>query len=355
MSVLSGILLFIGKCVLILLLILLLLIAALLFIPFRYRAHVSGSTESSELHIIAEISFCLRALRFCFEKHAGKNPGGPASAKKFIIFGISPSDMRKAAKRKKAEAAKAEKKKRIEQIHEENPEQYQKMKEEARARKEERERRKKQAEEEAALRRKREEEELARATERRERMRIRALHSIGYAERAVRAIFSAVRDTFGLLYRILLRLSEIPSMLGGRMADGWKSALSAMGKVMNTSSFATDPRTHGALLALLRLLRKLLGHIMPGDAAGELTYGFGDPALTGESLAAVSVYYPRYAGKLQINPRFDDPVLDGDVEVRGRVFLCYVVTILIRTLLDSDIRYMIHLYRERKKEEQDHG
>ena len=56
-------------------------------------------------------------------------------------------------------------------------------------------------------------EELAAAEERRERMRIRALHSIGYAERAFRAVLTAFTDAFGLIYRVFLVICELPLLI----------------------------------------------------------------------------------------------------------------------------------------------
>lgn len=352
MNTVFGILLVIGKILLVILLILLLILAAVLFIPVRYKALIDGSTERSGLHVNAEVSWCLRMLILRVDRSVGKEQEGAGQGRKFLVFGISPSDLRAKRRKKQKEAVKAAKKRQLETIRAADPEKYDRLKEEAKARKEEREARRRQKAEEDAARREREKEELAAAEERRERMRIRALHSIGYAERAFRAVLSAFTDAFGLIYRVFLAICELPLLLCEKTGSFMSGLLAYFGRIMNWIDFLTDPRTSGAVMKAWKLLKKLLGHILPGDADGSLTYGFGDPSLTGESLAVLAAFYPRYAGRINISPQFDAALCEAELTFKGRVRIAYIVYLLINGICDSDIRYMIHLYREHKKEEE---
>ena len=93
-----------------------------------------------------------------------------------------------------------------------------------------------------------------------------------------------------------------------------------------------------SLQFLLGRGRGILKHILPKKMKGNLIYGFDDPALTGQLLGAFAVFYPVYRNRLQITPVFDHAVLEGKLELKGRIFTVYLAVQALRILLQKDVK-----------------
>ncbi|MDO4619562.1 MAG: hypothetical protein Q4B09_02970 [Lachnospiraceae bacterium] len=362
MTVLLTVLGVIGRILLAVLLLLLLLVLLVLFVPIRYS--VNGRGDSDELAGGGEVnvSWLLKMLQLRLSiRKAGKEED-LQTAFELRIFGVNPKERR----RKKAEAEKQkriqQKKQKLEEIREQNPEHYEELKEEARIRKEEREQARlreeevrRKAEEEQKEREAAEEKRRRKAASLKERMKRQALRQITFAERVVRAAAAAVADFFMAGIRLIIRLSGLPVRISEFCGEVMNRFFSAAGKITRVLNLLGDPRTGGALLLVKRKLFQVLRHVLPREARGELEFGLGDPALTGEAFGLASVFYPRYAGKIRLAADFDRTFVKGDLTLNGRIHLYYFVYILVSALLNRDFRYMIHLYRNRNKEETQHG
>ncbi len=109
----------------------------------------------------------------------------------------------------------------------------------------------------------------------------------------------------------------------------------------------SDPCNRSALLHLLRELKRLLHYIGPRRVRGEVSFGVGDPANTGYVTAFISACPFTYGTGVDITPDFmaEEPYLQGELDVRGHVCLFHVVAVVIRLLLDSNIRTVIRKFR----------
>ena len=74
------------------------------------------------------------------------------------------------------------------------------------------------------------------------------------------------------------------------------------------------------------------------------TVGFGDPAMTGMVFAGLSSLMPLCGDSLNVQASFDEPVLEGVVNIRGRVHLIWVAAFIIRLLMDKNIRKLLKAY-----------
>lgn len=109
--------------------------------------------------------------------------------------------------------------------------------------------------------------------------------------------------------------------------------------------FIRDPRNQKTFRLLWRQVKRLLHHLLPTKASGDVTFGFDDPATTGEVLAACSLLYAMYGPKLTITPDFENAVIEGDMDVKGRIRLGTVAAIIIRVLADRNFWRMIRQLR----------
>ena len=99
-----------------------------------------------------------------------------------------------------------------------------------------------------------------------------------------------------------------------------------------------------------RLLKKqvfaLIRHILPGKIKGYIKFGFDDPYTTGQVLTWISPFYGFYAKKLQLVPVFDERVLEGELDLRGRIRLGTLIAIALRMLFDKNFRRLLKKWRE---------
>lgn len=95
------------------------------------------------------------------------------------------------------------------------------------------------------------------------------------------------------------------------------------------------------LLAIVR-------HILPQKLWGRVEYGMGDPATTGEILAAIAVVYPVLPEKLFICPNFEESILNCDLTLKGRIILVVLVFHGVKVLLNKKVRRLIKIVRHKE-------
>ena len=107
-----------------------------------------------------------------------------------------------------------------------------------------------------------------------------------------------------------------------------------------TKAFLTDERTHAAFRAALREVLLLLKALLPRKIRGEVHFGTEDPALTGEILGGIGIFYPVFMDNVKVFPDFEAPVLEGELLIKGRIRLVTVLGIAIRLWMDKNVRYV---------------
>lgn len=94
------------------------------------------------------------------------------------------------------------------------------------------------------------------------------------------------------------------------------------------------------------LVKKIILHILPQRGQVQLTFGFDDPAVTGQVLGVLAMLYPKFRGNLDVEPCFDRAVLEGSVCVRGRIRLGTLLVLFLRIIKDKNIRTLIGKVRK---------
>ncbi len=95
-----------------------------------------------------------------------------------------------------------------------------------------------------------------------------------------------------------------------------------------------------------RQLKALLRHILPGKARGKVKFGFDDPYTTGQVLMYISPFYGMYGKRFQVIPVFEEPVLEGEAWLKGRIRIGTVLAIGIRLLFDKNFRTLLRKWRK---------
>lgn len=97
-------------------------------------------------------------------------------------------------------------------------------------------------------------------------------------------------------------------------------------------------------------LKKTLRHIVPYRIKGVVRFGLDDPCNTGYLLGVLSLVYPIYADKIQIIPDFQEEVLEGQVDAKGRIRAFTLLIIGIKLILDDNFKKLLKNVKELKEE-----
>ena len=83
---------------------------------------------------------------------------------------------------------------------------------------------------------------------------------------------------------------------------------------------------------------KLLRRWKPKKLKADIHYGFEDPCLTGQVLAGLSVIYPFVVEHLEVEPDFENKVLEGSLQVKGNIRMFPIVCLLWNLVWCREVR-----------------
>lgn len=89
-----------------------------------------------------------------------------------------------------------------------------------------------------------------------------------------------------------------------------------------------------ALIQLWYLLKKL----KPSRIEGDVVFGTGDPATTGQILGAVAALYGFVPEKLHITPDFEEQRYEGRICAKGKIRLIHLLIVAVRLFSDKNFR-----------------
>lgn len=112
------------------------------------------------------------------------------------------------------------------------------------------------------------------------------------------------------------------------------------------TEFLTRDENKKTFRLVWRQLRAVIKHVLPGKIEGRVRFGFDDPYKTGQVLMYIGPFYGFYAKHLDIIPVFDEPVLEGELRLRGRIRIGTMLALAVRILLDKNFRKLIGRFRK---------
>lgn len=105
-------------------------------------------------------------------------------------------------------------------------------------------------------------------------------------------------------------------------------------------AFVLDERMKAAIALIWKQAGILLRQALPRRVRGELHFGTEDPALTGEILGGISIFYPLFMDNVKVTPDFENSVLEGELFLKGRLRPVTVLRIGWRLYRDKNVRWM---------------
>ena len=96
--------------------------------------------------------------------------------------------------------------------------------------------------------------------------------------------------------------------------------------------------TRSTIRKLRHEVWELLKYIWPTSIRGQIIFGTGDPATTGQIIGGISMLPLVYKKGLAIRPDFEEQCLRGEGTAKGRIRLVYLVRVAIRLYFDKEVR-----------------
>ena len=110
-------------------------------------------------------------------------------------------------------------------------------------------------------------------------------------------------------------------------------------KVKSIVSLIKENR--GVIDFVMRQLKLLFKHIMPGSHTISIKLGLDDPALLGEIVGGISVFRAMTGIVINITPVWDDKVFEAELDFKGRIILGRVLYIAARVYFNKEVKKII--------------
>ncbi len=147
-----------------------------------------------------------------------------------------------------------------------------------------------------------------------------------------------------ILYKIKNKISKIPVLIKkiiyqtknicGKIKSVHQKTGSAIG-------FLKDEETKEAIEFIKKQLGFFLKDVKPRKITGHLTFGTGDAASTGELLGAYYLITKGISRHFKVTPDFDHKVLEGNMKIKGRVFIYKLLIIGFKVYKNKNLKERI--------------
>ena len=117
-------------------------------------------------------------------------------------------------------------------------------------------------------------------------------------------------------------------------------------KVKSIVSLIKENR--GVIDFVMRQLKLLFKHIMPGSHTISIKLGLDDPALLGEIVGGIAVFRAMTGIVINITPVWDDKVFEAELDFKGRIILGRVLYIAARVYFNKEVKKIIKTIKNSK-------
>ncbi len=154
-----------------------------------------------------------------------------------------------------------------------------------------------------------------------------------------RSIFEKIKDIINnILNKIRLFFTSFKDKIKSKYRAVKEKTIGFVKKATDVRSFIEDAENVEALKNVLIGIRQLLIHMRPRRVKINGELGFEDPGVTGRVFGILGFLSTYYKGCLNIKANFEEPVIDIEFDIRGRLTVAYAVIIISRLMMNKTIR-----------------
>ena len=152
----------------------------------------------------------------------------------------------------------------------------------------------------------------------------------------------------------LKKASESIGKSGGKIRDMSDKLQKGAESVRKTYHMISAESTQRLAGLILDTVGRLLRSVGPKNIKGLIDFGFDDPSTTGQVLEYAAILFPLYGRGLSVRPDFEEKRLDCDIKINGRIYLFYLLYLVLRVWFNADFRRFRREYKK-NREEHDRG
>lgn len=150
----------------------------------------------------------------------------------------------------------------------------------------------------------------------------------------------------GPLIRLGRRIDSMAKTVVSKFKDLSEKFASLKKKKDGYTKLVNNVRTKEAIRVAKAQLIAVLKHLKPTKVKGQLVYGTGDPATTGQHLGYMSVLFPLYCDHIDVTPDFMEKRLEGDLFMKGRVRLITIGWYVLKVIWNKNVKITISRFKK---------
>ena len=134
------------------------------------------------------------------------------------------------------------------------------------------------------------------------------------------------------------KLYKLSESLEKKLDENQRKINDTRKKIDHIMQFLDRDYVQRTIKRILKIVKILLKTIKPKKSKGYIHFGLNSPADTGDMLGKISAFYPLYGKWLNINPDFDYKVIEGDLNIKGRIRLYHIAFPVLWMIIGRDFR-----------------
>ena len=141
--------------------------------------------------------------------------------------------------------------------------------------------------------------------------------------------------------KVLAKIKELWATFKETYSSSKEKATQAKEKLQDTKRLLKAKVTKRAFQYVKEVGLKMLKHIRPRKVEGKLTFGMEQPDQTGKTLGYLSIGCAVLRiplNKMNIIQDFEKKVLDGYLQVKGKILLGIVLVYLVKLYFNRDVK-----------------
>lgn len=110
-----------------------------------------------------------------------------------------------------------------------------------------------------------------------------------------------------------------------------------------------DEQNQIGVKAIFSTVGALLKHIRPQKLKASGRLGFDDPATTGQIFGVIGMLMPLYGENIHLEAVFDEAVVEGQIEIKGRIRIGTLLGLAFKLILKKEVRRLIAQVKRLKR------
>lgn len=163
------------------------------------------------------------------------------------------------------------------------------------------------------------------------------------AETEHKSIFSKIADLYN---HIKCTIKKIYDKINNLIHDTQNRSKRISNNIHYYHNLLTSELFERTLEKVKKKLLRFLKEIMPTKFQVFLEVGFDDPYTTGEVMAIAGIMYPVIGNNIHIQANFEESVIRGAADIKGRLYLLSALKLGLYYLTDRDLKRLIKLFKK---------